>query len=133
MKFKYKRYGSIFRPVIEITLKSKDRSVRYETLVDSGADLCLFDEEIGEYLGLDIKKGKPREVFGVGGKASIYYLHKIIIEVGGWENEIEAGFMPSVSGRVMPYGLVGQNGFFNLFTVRFDNQKQEIELRSYNK
>jgi len=133
MKFKYKKYGSIFRPVIEINLKSKSGSIRYEVLVDSGSDLCFFDEEIGGYLGLDIKKGKPMEVFGVGGKASIYYLHKIIIEVGGWENEIEAGFMPSVSGRVMPYGLVGQNGFFNLFTVKFDNLKQEIELRAYDK
>ena len=46
MKFKYKRYGSISRPVIEITLKNQNKSVRYEVLIDSGADLCLFDEEI---------------------------------------------------------------------------------------
>ena len=83
MKFKYKRYGSVLRPVIEITLKNKTNSVRYEVLVDSGADLCLFDEEIGEAIGIDIKKGKPQEVFGVGGKTSIYYLHPITIEVGG--------------------------------------------------
>jgi hypothetical protein len=132
MKFKYKKYGSIFRPVIEITLKGEGGSVRYEALVDSGADICLFDAEIGKYIGIDITKGKAEEVFGVGGKCSVYYVHPIIIEVGGWSYKINAGFMPDVAGRVMPYGIVGQKGFFDLFTVKFDNLKQEIELRSYS-
>lgn len=133
MKFKYKKYGSIFRPAIEITLRGESGSVRYEALVDSGADICLFDEEVGKYIGIDVTSRKKEEVFGVGGKCSVYYVHPITIEVGGWSYKINAGFMPDVAGRVMPYGLVGQNGFFNLFTVKFDNQKQEIELRAYDK
>ena len=67
MKFKYKRYGpTILRPVIEIKLKSDFRFLRYEVLVDSGADFCIFNSEVGEALGIDIKKGKMKEVFGVG-------------------------------------------------------------------
>ncbi len=133
MKFNYKRYGPILRPVIEIKLKSNSKSLRYEVLVDSGADFCIFHSEVGEALGIDIKTGKPREVFGVGGKASLYYLHKLEIEVGGWPFEIEAGFMPDVSGRIMPYGLVGQKGFFDNFIVKFDFSKEEIELKSRTK
>lgn len=133
MKFKYKRYGSIIRPVIEITLKNQDKSIRYEVLVDSGADLCIFDEEIGNYLEIDVRKGKPREVFGVGGKYSIFYVHPITIEVGGWPFEINAGFMPGVAGRVMPYGLVGQNGFFENFIVKLDLLKEEIEVKNREK
>src|SRR3989344_4235373 len=112
MKLKYKQYGSILRP-----------------LVDSGADLCIFDEEIGSYLGIDVRKGKPREVFGVGGKCSVFYIHPIIIEVGGWPFEINAGFMPSVAGKAMPYGLVGQKGFFENFIVKFDLLKEEIKRK----
>ena len=97
--------------------------------MDSGADLCLFDEEIGKAIGINIRDREPREVFGVGGKASLYYLHKLIISVGGWEHEIEAGFMRNVAGRVMPYGLVGQKGFFDIFVVKFDLLKEEIELK----
>ena len=52
--------------------------------MDSSADFCLFDAEMGEAIGIDTKNGQPREVFGVGGKPSIYYLHKVMIEVGGW-------------------------------------------------
>lgn len=129
MKFNYQKYGSALRPVIEIKLKSNNNSFLYEALVDSGADICLFHSEVGEAIGLDISKGKPREVFGVGGKVSLYYLHTIEIEVGGWTHKAEVGFMPDVAGRVMPYGLVGQKGFFENFIVKFDLKKEEIELR----
>ncbi len=129
MKFDYKRYGQILRPVISIKLLGNNGPIGYEVLVDSGADMCIFHAEIGEALGINIKKGKPREVFGVGGKSSIYYLHTIIIEVGGWEYEIEGGFMPDVSGRVMPYGIVGQRGFLSNFVIKFDLIKEEIELK----
>jgi len=130
MKFSYKKYpNSILRPVIPIKLKNKELEIGYEVLVDSGADLCIFDAEMGEAIGVDIKKGKMREVFGVGGKASIYYLHKVSIEVGGWSYDIEAGFMLNVAGKVMQYGLVGQKGFFDIFIVKFDLLKEEIELK----
>ncbi|OGI77089.1 hypothetical protein A3C57_02710 [Candidatus Nomurabacteria bacterium RIFCSPHIGHO2_02_FULL_33_12] len=131
MKFKYKRYNNkTLRPVIPIKLKNDNQEIGYEVLVDSGADMCLFDAEIGEAIGIDIKKGLMREVFGVGGKASFYYLHKIKIEVSGWEYQIEAGFMPNVSGRIMQYGLVGQNGFFDNFIIKFDLLKEEIDLKN---
>ncbi|MCX6703102.1 MAG: retropepsin-like aspartic protease [Candidatus Zambryskibacteria bacterium] len=129
MKFDYKRYGQTLRPVMPIKLLGSNGPIGYEVLVDSGADMCIFHAEIGEALGIDIKKGKPREVFGVGGKSSIYYLHTVTIEVGGWEYEIEGGFMSDVSGRIMPYGIVGQRGFFSNFIIKFDLAKEEIELK----
>ena len=115
MKFRYKKYpNSISRPIIPIKLKSKEHEIGYEVLVDSGADLCIFHAEMGE---------------SIGGKASFYYLHKISIEVGGWFYDIEAGFMPNVAGKIMPYGLVGQKGFFDIFIVKFDLLKGEIDLK----
>ncbi|MEK7088659.1 MAG: hypothetical protein AAB913_00840 [Patescibacteria group bacterium] len=84
MKFNYKRYDSnTLRPVIPIKLKNGDSNIFYAVLVDSGADLCIFDAEIGEALGINVKNGEKKEVFGVGGKVSIFFLHKVEIEVGG--------------------------------------------------
>lgn len=133
MKFDYKRYDSnTLRPVIPIKLKNGNSDISYAVLVDSGADLCIFDAEIGEALGINVKSGEKKEVFGVGGKASIFFLHKVEIEVGGWSYKINAGFMPDVAGRVMPYGLVGQKGFFDNFIVKFDLLKEEIDLKIRN-
>ena len=129
MKFRYTHYGKVSRPVIPIKLKHGDQEIGYHVLVDSGADMCLFHAEIGQAIGIDITKGRQREVFGVGGKASTYYQHRVILEVGGWVYEIDAGFLPTVGGRVVPYGIVGQLGFFEFFKVVFDKRSDEIELK----
>ncbi len=133
MKFRYAKYGHVLRPVIPVKLRYKSQETGYEVLVDSGADMCLFDAGIGEAIGIDVKKGIMKTVLGVGGKSSVYYLHKIHIDVGGWEHEIEAGFMPNVSGHVMRHGLVGQTGFFEHFIVKFDLLKEEVELTQQGK
>ncbi|MEK7126378.1 MAG: aspartyl protease family protein [Patescibacteria group bacterium] len=129
MKFDYKRYGKTLRPVIPVKVRHGETEIGYHVLVDSGADLCIFHEEIGTALGINVRTGEKREVFGGGGKASFYYLHTITLSVGGWPYKIEAGFMPNVSGHVMEYGVVGQRGFFDLFVVKFDLMKEEIELK----
>ncbi|MBI5400829.1 MAG: hypothetical protein HZB12_01805 [Candidatus Yonathbacteria bacterium] len=56
MKFRYAKYGQTLRPVIPVKLRNGDNEIGYEVLVDSGADMCLFDAEIGEAIGIDIKK-----------------------------------------------------------------------------
>lgn len=129
MKFRYTHYGGVSRPVIPVVLKNKDQEIGYHVLVDSGADICLFHAEIGEAIGIDIIRGTAREVFGVGGKVSVYYQHRVIIDVGGLAYEIEAGFLPTIGGRIVPYGIVGQKGFFEFFKVIFDQQLGEIDLR----
>lgn len=130
MKFQYVGYNGVLRPVIPIKLKHNGNEIGYHVLVDSGADMCLFDAGLGREIGIDIEKGKRREVFGIGGKSSIYFLHLVTVEVGGWSFEIEAGFMPEVAGRVLPYGVVGQRGFFDKFIVKFDFLKEEVELKN---
>lgn len=128
MKFKYKRYGNIHRPVVPIKVKNGARSVGYEVLVDSGADICIFDGDIGDILGLDVESGERQSVGGIAGQSALYYLHDVVIEIGGWPYKIRAGFLRNVAGG-FNYGVVGQNGFFEFFVVKFDLQKAEIELK----
>lgn len=128
MKFKYKRYGTILRPVIPIKVKSGGRTVSYEVLVDSGADLCIFDGGIGDVLNIDVENGERHEVGGIAGQHAPYYLHDVEIEVGGWPYPIRVGFLRNVAGG-FNYGVVGQKGFFEFFLVKFDFSKAEIELK----
>ena len=126
MKFRYKKYGPrVLRPVIPIEIIKNSVEVPYEVLVDSGADLCIFDAHIAEILGIDILKGERQQVSGLTGFPEFYYLHEILIKVGGLEYKTEAGFM---SMRSSAYGIVGQKGFFDIFVVKFDLLKEEIKL-----
>lgn len=128
MKFKYKKYGAgILRPVIPVEIVYQNRSLRYEVLVDSGADFCIFDSQIGGLLGIDIWNGDRQEVGGITGTVEPYYVHPVTIKVGGWSFDINAGFLPSIAR--IGYGVVGQKGFFDIFIVKFDLLKEEIELK----
>ncbi|MDP4010416.1 MAG: hypothetical protein Q8P37_00950 [Candidatus Spechtbacteria bacterium] len=130
MKFPYKKYGElvgapVYRPVIPVELRYRKENVKYEVLVDSGADLCIFHKEIGELLGMEIEKGKKEYVIGINGGREIFYVHSLTLNVGGWDYKIEAGFKDmSKSG----YGVVGQTGFFDKFVVKFKYGKKEVEL-----
>ena len=64
MKFKYTHYGrDILRPVIPIEVVGRE-AVPYEVLVDSGADISIFDAEIGDLTGIDVKTGQSNTLFG---------------------------------------------------------------------
>lgn len=129
MRFKYKSYGDSLRPVIPVTVLYKGSHVDYEVLVDSGSDHCFFDSEIGEDIGISRINSETKEVFGVGGKISLYYSHKVTLKIGGKSFETDVGFIPNLGGNIVSYGIVGQKGFFNKFIIKFDYNKEEVELK----
>lgn len=132
MRFKYKRYGpGILRPVIPVELVYRDRAVSFEVLVDSGADFCIFHGQLAEVLGINMSKGREEQVYGITGIEETYYVHPVTLVVGGWKYQIEAGFLPEMTPKA--FGVVGQKGFFDLFIVKFDLLKEEVELKERKK
>lgn len=128
MKFRYKKVApGILRPIIPIQIFNKNKSLWYEVLIDSGADNCIFDTEIGQLLGLNIKKGKKLKVCGITGEEEDYYIHRMKLSVGGLEYNTNVGFLQNIAK--LGYGVVGQLGFFDKFVIRFDLLKEKIELK----
>ncbi|MEX2007591.1 MAG: aspartyl protease family protein [Candidatus Levyibacteriota bacterium] len=129
MKFRYKSYGpGLLRPVIPIEIISGDNSVFYEVLVDSGADSNIFSSEISNILGINLAKGDKGEVAGITGESKPFYFHYLDIKVGGnLVRNVKIGFLKDIGKYA--YGVVGQKGFFDIFVVKFDLLKKEIELK----
>ena len=142
MKFNYKRYPNpngiaIERPIILVTLRNPRASssapgIRYEALVDSGSDRCIFSAEIGELLDIDITAtDKVMHVGGVvAGQRRPIYMHPVEIQIGDDRApsfEVQVGFMPDFSKS--GHGLLGRNGFFDQFSfVKFREFDCEIEI-----
>ena len=91
----------------------------------------IVPADLGEVLGIDIASGKKEKVGGITpGKRSPYYVHAVTIRIGGYTfPNTEMGFMPDMPDY--GYGVVGQCGFFDLFKITFDFQKERIELKPY--
>ena len=142
IKFKTKtpeggEYASL-RPVIPIQVRHKGRSVRYMALLDSGADASMFHAEMAEVLGIELKNGTAMVFYGVGHGKSIGYIHDVEINVGGWWVTCPVAFCPDLVRKDpldpsrtqgLLYGILGQEGFFEQFNVKFDRAAEEIELR----
>jgi hypothetical protein len=128
VKFRYKKFGpGILRPIIPIGVEYEGSVLMYEVLVDSGADICIFDAEIGEALGLDIESGARQDVAGLTGVSESYFIHEVTLRVGGHPYRVRVGFMSSMGQY--GHGIVGQIGFFDRYIVKFDYAKEEIELK----
>lgn len=118
---------SALRPVIQIDFGGISRKFSYLVLIDSGADYCVFHAKVGELLGLDIKSGKLVTFYGTSGQPQIAYFHAVSFKIGGHDHICEAGF--SYEMERLPYGLLGQDGFFNKWIVKFEYHKENIELK----
>lgn len=117
----------VHRPVIDILLMFGSKSIEYEALIDSGADFCIFHTEMAEILGIPVAKGKRMTFYGTGGTPQTAYFHEVQIEICGWQMDLYAGFSSDM--KSLPYGLLGQTGFFDRFKVEFDYQNKRMELK----
>lgn len=129
INFKYKKVGdNRYRPIIPIEISGSTDSVRYEVLVDSGADFCIFDAEVAEAIGIDdITTGEKFTFGGVTGKDEIGFNHTVTVTIKGCSYQTKVGFSENI--RDDGVGIVGQKGFFDRFAIKFDYSKKSVVLR----
>lgn len=136
IKFPYLRYlitplsvksaQYIYRPVIPVKLSLGKQTITFDGLIDSGADECTFPGWIAKILGHNLHKGNPKIFSGIGGSV-LSYLHKTHMWING--NEFTVDVYYSHEWDDMPFGLLGQAGFFVHFDISFRYKKKEIVLK----
>jgi len=101
------------------------------SLVDSGADICLFHSDIGRMLGIEIETAPELAFQGVSGAREVAYLHRVDLVVRGLSSiTLDVGFTDSMAAGT---GLLGQRGFFEQFAINFDLSKKFFEVDSLNR
>ena len=117
----------VHRPVIDIFLTYNKKSIEYPVLIDSGADFCIFHTEIADIWGIPVVEGKKITFFGTGGTPQTAYFHNVQIELGGYPMDIYCGFSSDM--KSLPYGILGQTGFFDQFKIEFDYCGRRVEIK----
>jgi hypothetical protein len=72
------------RPYLTVFLRNGSRTTNYiMALVDSGADYCIFPDDLAVNLGIDLTKGPRLPIYGITGKAIEARLAKVSLAVIG--------------------------------------------------
>lgn len=133
MKFPYLKLPSldpnlkwIARPYIPIRLTGSKGFWEGYGLIDSGADRSLFNIQIAEKIGLDLNRDRNENFGGIEGGTIEAALQKVKLQIIGINKEIEiiAGFVSS-SGVA---AILGQDGFFDSFRIKFERDRGTIEV-----
>ena len=122
------RRGS-YRPLIAVKLLADDgRYILIDALIDTGADVSLFPQNLAEQLGFDMSRPPDGMVSAaVGGECS-YRLRDITLElrrspdVVCWKTSV--GFVD----RTMSYAILGTRGFFEFFDMNYSARSHRVEI-----
>lgn len=127
MIFKYYEVTpEIIRPIIEVILKSETRVGIFPSLIDSGADYCIFSLETAKLLRIKLKPKNKTTISGIGRNAVKGYWDELELRIAG---KIYTSRVIFAKISDFGFGILGQQGFFDHFDVNLSYQNQEIEIK----
>jgi hypothetical protein len=118
-----------WRPLLRIKLRSSDgKEVRLPAWIDSGCDICLFPLKFALALGLEPSQMIKCSTRAFNGPVQETYFHPItlILFYGKVEYEAEVGFSAGLDQDGC--ALLGFEGFFDRFVVKFDGPARTFEV-----
>ena len=110
----------VFTPFVPVMVSINHANPTHpiDALVDSGSDRNLFPLQLGNLLGINFKKIKPKIIYGIGSLKVKVYTSKVNIWLDNTKYSSEADF--SLEQQVL---LLGRYGFFNLFKSLAFNER----------
>jgi hypothetical protein len=118
-------------PTLDVLFATTNNRLRRATfLVDSGADVSMAPRRLSELLGLNWETGEALSLRGISPKpeclvpARIFKVELLVPDIGVAFN-IPICFADGDASRIL-----GREGFFDAFRIRFDkpNSSSEFEL-----
>lgn len=117
----------IWFPVLDVILVSGGGRFHTVGLLDTGASITLFSTQAAEALGIDWRSSPQVPICGVGGQDTGYAADvAIVIPAAGYSWPARVVFSPALDRAPLP--LLGQNGFFEHFEVRFKTSVRQFKV-----
>lgn len=119
--------GELIRlPAIPIRLICNKQYQDVYALIDSGAEVCVFNSSIAKTLKVDVTNGQPLTLSGLVGGSVPGYLHQLNLSMQGLPSIDLLVAFTETEDPGMP--ILGQRGFFDNFQIRFQRYKDLIEM-----
>lgn len=123
--FPYKKNSrGDFFPVIDLYIAYMSSLERTYALIDSGATISVFTNDIAQRLGLPINKGKEIFLGGIGGRIR-GYIHEVKVILTNQNLIIPVVFSYEYS---VSFNLLGREGVFKNFKIVFEEKDYLVKL-----
>jgi hypothetical protein len=127
IRFPYSYRRQQLFPIIPVTINLGSYEVTTDALVDSGANISVFRQEIADCLGLQIESGEETLLHGLGGRV-VGYIHKVELIVEQVMFPCKVVFSSELTVGI---NILGRQDFFEKFKITFDEMNKELHLESY--
>jgi len=121
--YKQNSKGDFF-PIIDIYIAYKKNLERTYALIDSGATISIFTQDIAQRLNLTINKGKETFLGGVGGRIK-GYIHEVKATIAHQILTIPIVFSYEYD---VSFNLLGRQEVFRNFKITFDEKNYLVKL-----
>lgn len=111
-------------PIVNFLVYYKNKVQRTSALIDSGATVSVFREDLALQLDIVIENGKEIYLGGVGGRIK-GYIHKLEVEIA-----TKRFFCPVVFSHeyTVSFNLLGREAFFRQFKIIFEEKENYLKL-----
>ena len=118
------------RPVVEIVISHNGKTRDYLAVIDSGADVTTMSTEVAEVFGIDWKGCTKQRLLGISGAVQDSYIGHFEIKV---KKINEALTLPVMFTEANIPILLGQEGFFDYYRIKFEKDHDIFEVYRFNK
>ncbi|MBI4356177.1 MAG: hypothetical protein HY597_07005 [Candidatus Omnitrophica bacterium] len=121
----------VARPEVKTQFVYCERLLRgsFPSLIDSGADHCVFPARFGEAVGISVRRGEAYSAIGIGEDVAYFHRITVYVQLAGkvYHFTCTVGFMAALDRT--DTGLLGRHGFFELFdAITFKHRARLVEL-----
>jgi hypothetical protein len=121
-----RHFGEQWVPFAELSLKSSAGRWRsFAVQVDSGAVISVLARSAADLLGIDLTKGEPIELAGIGGEARRYFVHALHARIGDLP---EFAMRVAVADREDVPNLLGRLDVLDRFQIDLDASLEETRV-----
>ncbi|MEW5691908.1 MAG: aspartyl protease family protein [Candidatus Hydrogenedentota bacterium] len=125
LEFFYFKKGNQYFPLIDVKIKANRNEITVKALVDSGATFSIFRAEISDYLGINIEKGTPIYLEGIGGRI-LGYLRYVTCYIGAKSYKLKIIFSRELA---VSFNILGRDNFFVPHIITFYEKNKKIILQ----
>lgn len=114
--------------VIPAVLTVGELSVDCDAKIDTGAEYCLFERDVGEALELDLESGHPLKMVTLSGSIPTYG-HEVTLQTFDFHFDVMVYFAAEYGTS---RNFLGRHGWLQMLRVGLIDHDEIIYLSAYN-